>query len=358
MVADSASPVQPQRLSRLDGLRGLAACFVAFPYHGRIMFDPSQFAGSRYGPILAWAQEWGWTFVDLFFVLSGYVFAHVYLERWVLNTRRDLADFAVARIARLYPLHLVMLLLVALFTFGRPDNGPLNFAANLVMLQAFIRPFAESFNGPSWSLSVEAFCYVLFAFGALAGRRVLIAMTVGMVALNAWRLGWLGLPGGPYVSDVVPRGFLGFFVGQGLWHLRGQLARVPSLILALAIELGIYATSGPISPFIPLTMLAWPAALVLALRLPLFGSKVMVWLGDRSYAIYLVNLPLIWCINHFTGVLTGSGWLVLAMHGLLIALTLVLSDLSLRLIEQPSRRAIRKAWDRRSAAPSTAALTA
>jgi len=73
-------PVPPQirpRLARLDGLRGLAAlgvmlCHIAF-YHPVIAALPF-----RPGPVLGWIATSGWSLVDLFFVLSGYVFAHVY----------------------------------------------------------------------------------------------------------------------------------------------------------------------------------------------------------------------------------------------------------------------------------------
>lgn len=67
----------PARLTRLDGLRGIAACVVAFAYHPRSLFAPELFTG--HGALLAWLSHWGWAFVDLFFLLSGYIFAHVYL---------------------------------------------------------------------------------------------------------------------------------------------------------------------------------------------------------------------------------------------------------------------------------------
>ena len=336
-----------ERLARLDGLRGLAACLVAFPYHTRILFDPAQFTAGSICPALAWLQEWGWTFVDMFFVLSGYVFAHVYLGGKGLKSRADLADFTVARIARLYPLHLLMLAITALFMFGTANNGMVPLLANLVMLQAFLRPFVESFNSPSWSLSVEALCYVVFAVAATVGKRELIAVTVVMIAIAVCHFVLNGQPGGPYVADVVPRGFLGFFLGQLLWHQRLFLARVPSLVLVALLFTGVYLVGAPISPLLPLTVLAWPAALLLALRLRLFESAPMVWLGDRSYAIYLINLPIIWALGHYIGPLLGSGWLVLGVHLLVIALVLAASDLSLRLVENPARRAIRKAWHSR-----------
>ena len=67
----------PQRLARLDGLRGIAAVVVAFAYHPRVLFAPELF--TSHGPVLSWLSHWGWTFVDLFFLLSGFILSYVYL---------------------------------------------------------------------------------------------------------------------------------------------------------------------------------------------------------------------------------------------------------------------------------------
>ncbi len=320
---------------------------MAFAYHGKALFDPAQFADPTYGPLVAWFHQWGWTFVDLFFVLSGYIMAHVYLRDDGLQSRRGIADFAVARFARLYPLHLVMLLGMALFVWGTGPNTPLAFVGNLAMLQAVVLPFAESFVGPSWSLSVECFCYVAFACAALAGRRALGGLTLVAIVWGAVLLALHGKPDGPWVNDIFPRGFLGFFMGQALWHGRRLTARLPSWLLAAALVIGVVVDSGSWSPLLPLLLLAWPAALVLGLRMPMLEARALLWLGDRSYAIYLINLPIAHAAVALWGPISGSLWLVLAVHAGFIALTLVLSAWSLRWIETPARRAIRAACARR-----------
>lgn len=327
----------PHRLARLDGLRGIAAFGVAL-HHLFLHYADWPYAT---GAVLAtWLRDWGWTFVDLFFVLSGYVFAHVYLAGESLRGRRGLADFAVARIARLYPLHLVMLLVVALFVYGSAHNGPLEFAANLLMLQALLHPFAQSFNQPSWSLSVEALCYLVFALGAHAGPGALARLSGWIIALSAL---YLALFGRAEIADALPRGFLGFFVGQALWHGRERLARVPSWLLSALLVAGVAGLALPVSPSFPLTLCAWPAALLLALRLPLMEARPLLWLGDRSYAVYLINLPLIFA----AGALLGRGGGLAAQLGIVAALLLA-SEASFRLIEAPARRAIRAVWARRS----------
>lgn len=168
MTGEIASFAEPTRLARLDGMRGIAAFGVAFFYHARALFPEGALdTGNR---LLDWPHVYAWLFVDLFFVLSGYVFAHVYLGRGGLRSEADLVDFAVARFARLYPLHLVMLLVSAVAFWGvKPENTPLAFIGHLFMLQAMVEPVANTFIGPSWSLSVEVVCYLLFALAAVKG---------------------------------------------------------------------------------------------------------------------------------------------------------------------------------------------
>ena len=132
--ASDLSGAATTRLARLDGLRGLAACGVAFGYHGANMLAPAGLPNELWLAPLAWLRSWGWTLVDLFFVLSGYIFAHVYLTAGSLTRPGGMADFAVARIARLWPLHLVLLLAMALIDFANPANTPGAFVAHLAIV--------------------------------------------------------------------------------------------------------------------------------------------------------------------------------------------------------------------------------
>ncbi|MCJ2187861.1 acyltransferase family protein [Novosphingobium beihaiensis] len=345
------SPVK--RLERLDGLRGLAACGVAFLYHPQSLFTASALAGAP-RPLL-WFQDWGWTMVDLFFLISGYVFAHVYLQGEGL-TREKLGGFAVARVARLYPLHLAALLLCAALFWAVPANTLTAFAANMLMLQAFVQPVGHTFNGPSWSISVEVVCYVLFALGATGGRRTLRWVTALAIVGALAHFILQGRPGGPWVGDGLPRGLAGFFLGQVLWRMRGRLAGTPVLLLVCIFLFGLLLDMGGMSPLLPLCLCAWPALLLLALRAPWMGSAPMRWLGERSYTIYLVHAPLLMLVERWWVPADSGMAAVWAVTAGFAAAVLLLSDLCYRFFEMPARRAIRAAWDRyaRIAAPRAA----
>ena len=340
---------EPARLGRLDGLRGVAACGVAFTYHAWSLFGDGA-VGPANGAV-EWLRWSGWLFVDMFFVLSGYIFAHVYLGRALLTTGRELADFAVARFARLYPLHLLLLLITAALFWAKPENSALAFAAHLLMLQALASPVAQTFDGPTWSLSVEAVCYVLFALGAASGPRGLRLVTGFAILLGLGMILSHAAPEGPYVRDNFPRGLLGFFLGQALWHQRLRLALVPGWVLAAVIAAGFAIPAGWCGAILPLALLTFPAALLLGLRLRWLESGPLTWLGDRSYAIYLIHMPLLDLFVKLNGQLGGSPAEILLGWTGFVTATLVLADLSLRWVENPARRAIRRAWDQRGGNP-------
>ena len=339
------------RLGRLDGLRGLAAAGVA-AYH----LLSNMLAESSLSPMINvpthWVRHWGWTLVDLFFLLSGYVFAHVYLGagRGRLQGMQGQRAFWVARLARLYPLHLAMLLAYAAFASADPANTLHAFAAHLVMMQGFVAPVGHTFDEASWSLTMELVCYALFAAGCALGDRVLARMSTLLVLLPAWFLLLLGLPGGPWAGDVLPRGLMGFFLGQLLWRHRAHLARVPTWALLATAAAGLAFQTGSYSPLLPLGLMLWPAVLLLALRRHELESRPMLWLGERSYAIYLINMAVIRTVQAWLPPASLSGWLPAAVVLLSAAAILILGETSHRWIENPARRAIRTLLERRDAA--------
>src|SRR6266567_7058688 len=141
----------------LTGLRGVAAAWVAL-FHLTVGV-----------PIL----RYGDMGVDVFFILSGYVLTYVYAGK--LTNAADYFGFIRARLARIYPLHLVTLCVLALMVVALPDFaerypmpeqrwgfGP--FLASLVLVQNWGYFLPTSWNTPSWSLSAEWLAYLIFPF--------------------------------------------------------------------------------------------------------------------------------------------------------------------------------------------------
>lgn len=327
------------RLGQLDGLRGLAAVVIALGYQAQALFVAGSFDGA--GPVVDWFHTWGWAFVDLFFVISGFIFAHIYLGGRGLGSREDLASFAAARAARLYPLHMLLLILCAVLYWNEARTSLAAFFAHLLMLQGFVQPAAQAFNPSAWLLSVELICCAFFALSLHAGWRTLMKVTVAAILVSVCFLLLQGLPGGPWNQDLVMRGLLGFFMGQMLWRRRVQLRKVTAPVLVAVIMLGIAIAMGPWSPLLSLNLLVWPAMVLLALRIPLLESPALLWLGDRSYAIFLVHVPLLDLVLRITGKLGGSAPVILGATLLYGAALLFVSELFYRLADVPTRRLVR-----------------
>jgi peptidoglycan/LPS O-acetylase OafA/YrhL len=331
------------RLTELDGLRGMAAIIVAFGFHYRTIFNSSTDSAYSDSILFGWLVDYGWTAVDLFFVLSGYVFAHVYLTGKSLETSGGQYRFVIARLARLYPLHIFMLAIAAIALHRNPENSIVNALGHVFMAQGFIPPVGDSFVGPSWSISVEIFCYVLFALAVFFIRPWMIAFSIFAVTLSGSVLLMTEVDPNPTILTGLARGILGFFVGQLAWHWRTLANEIPSVVLIACFIGGLMLNNGPLGPVAPLSLLAWPCLLILALRIRIFASKPFVWIGDRSYAIYLLHMPLLeilFYLVNFDGV--DQFWRLFIVYCSLVAATLFIADILYRRLERPLGHAIRQ----------------
>lgn len=305
---------ESHRLLYLDGLRGIAALVVAIMCHyvhfsGR--FQPGGAAVSDAPgydfPVIHLLYSYGGLAVDVFFLLSGYVFAAVYADD--LTARRVSGrEFFVRRFARLYPIHLLTLLATALLIYvflartGRfpvyQPNGPLEFVLNILFMQAGTIERGYSFNGPAWSLSFEAMAYLFFFFIAVNGMRlrwVWLAIAVGLALVSfgptrTYR---------PLLFDIdTGHALVGFFMGV-LVQRQGVTYPVQTAAKILAIGgLSILVSSYSRPAQMPVAVVWAVFGLgLLALRLwPLLRRPLevrsIVLLGDLSLAIYLVHFPI------------------------------------------------------------------
>ena len=329
------------RLEEIDALRGIAALLVAFVFHIHHLLGLPRTGPLDGLPLFSWLHDHGYVLVDLFFVISGFIFAHVYLTGDRINATAR--EFAVARFARLYPLHLVTLLASAVILSGGPTASAENccndlphFVLNLFMLQESGLNQGLSFNSPAWSISVEVLCYIVFY--------VLAAKASGwfwQAAFLLTALGFLVTGVGSVQVDHIARGLCGFFAGT----IAFQLRTAPPVLWLLLLPAGFVLL--PILPGFSmgavLSVTSWPALVNLARHLPLLRARALGWLGDRSYSIYLIHSPVYMALNVL--VFWGQPVAPAQTVGMMLVgwvLVLVASDLSFRLLESPSRRWLRQ----------------
>jgi peptidoglycan/LPS O-acetylase OafA/YrhL len=343
----------------LTALRFFAALYVVFHHTLR-----GTFAGITDATVPGLFLRFGFSSVTLFFILSGYILAMVYLRG---GQAVDARRFWAARFARIYPLYFATLVLdlpnLLLYRAGRYGaraavvKTAVTFAGNCLLLQEWI-PKLHGLDFPNWSIPVEAVFYLLFPFlGMWLWRR---RLRTAVTAVGAWWLGeWaLSVFGGPH--HLNPFAYLGplwavyLFAGGivlarvHLW-LAGNRAgrkRLASAAPGLAVgSVAVFAGCVLASPRIPESV--FPNLLLLPIFLPillafaagngwierLFSSRALVLLGEASFGLYLLHVPVwAWFFGRLGVRLTV--WTYLVYLGLAIGLSIV----SFLYFETPARR--------------------
>ncbi len=246
------------------------------------------------GLSVSWRSDFGSAGVDIFFVLSGYI---IYASQ---SANRDIGDFAYRRLVRIIPLYwLATAAFIALhLTAGiEPDAKlPLGHVIQSLLL---IPHFSAQLPGeiypvlpPGWTLSYEMFFYGLFALGlVLAPRRLAVFLTGVICALVV--LGQV-LHLQQAVLATYTKGILLEFVAGVIIAVaaaRRTPPRAAGVLVPVGLALIVMSLPGP-------RVLVWgaPAAMVVygALALePFARPRWPVLLGNASYAIYLIQFPLL-----------------------------------------------------------------
>ena len=349
-----------RRITELDGIRGLAALgVVVYHYHKHFESAPLE---SLLFPI----YTGGLFFVDLFFVLSGFILAQVYSHEARYPTVRSAI---VSRIARLYPLHLLTLILVAplqklhvILTdhcFIYFQNDWYHLLLNVFMLNESGLQRGFSFNGPSWSISTEFIVNVIFLAVALRSpKRAIalgIALVAGAIALDV-AFDWTNPPRYLASFNRLFRCFMCFGAGlilRGI-HDRTRASRAPmwsielSFALAIAAMLYFMTRPGEDTSYFVLSLIIFPAIILLALRSIMIGAALrtrpLVHLGQVSFSLYLLHFPL---ELFYKNAIVLTGWSANFNHPitLLFALAacIAVSHVTWKYFEMPSRRWV-KNW--------------
>ncbi len=361
-----------RHIPAIDGLRAVAVIAVML-YHLGFSWIPGGFLG-----------------VDLFFVISGYVITRLLLDSIQRSGGLDLRGFYLARIRRLLPALVFMVFSTALFiSVWAPETvkrfvTDIPFVVSGSMNWALVyrhQDYFEAIGRPpllqhTWSLAVESQFYLLWPlilllvlkqFGknkipsaalAIAGFSgiALLVLSMRMDASNAQSVS--------HVYFGTDTHSIGLFLGAALavsWIPQNLTIHIEKRAQDFIDAIGVFGLLGLLACFLFITesdatlyRLAFPLAGIFGCAIimslvhpasrfaPMLSSKPILWIGQRSYAIYLWH----WIVFQLTRPsvdLAGSVW---ALYALRILVVFALADISLRWVELPIRSDVVGAWFR------------
>lgn len=294
-------------------------------------------------------------FVDVFFILSGFVISYVYSDK--VDGFRDFARYVQRRIARLYPLHLLTLFLMtalffALVFLGINLNNPPNasafcLASAVSLIHAWNSCSASVPNGVSWSISSEMSVYLLFPLlTQLARLRLLIAISAFVFIFAALSIssGSVYKLTSEYTAiRAIPPFYFGCLLYEARRHIVvGRWFSIVPIAMFFALIFGSYARL----PREMLVVIAYALATstiacdVGSVR-PKFVARFHR-LGDLSYSMYMLH-PLIVAVlvsGLFDKVFRGGILMMRSSVIVAVSLILITSYFSLRYFEAPLRKKI------------------
>ena len=339
----SPSERPPSRLGSLDALRGLAAlAVVLFHYTTNLRLNYPQFNP----PIELPHGHFG---VELFFVVSGFV---IFMS---LARVRSVAEFAIARVGRLYPAYWAAVLFTSaiLSTGGLPDRA-LDWTSsilNLSMLQEFFG--ARHVDGVYWTLSRELVFYLLMGALLRWKKTDRVHAVMGLLLLVQAGLSIAARTGLPELRHnnlasmlLFPYIHL-FSAGIALYGIhRNRHSRRDLLLLGSTVlcELLLPRPEGGTLGHLIVLACMTGVGLVATDRLRWLATRPLLWLGSISYALYLVHQNIgYWMIHR----LTANGISLPLSLALALGTSLVTAHLLRNLIEEPGQQAIKAWWKRR-----------
>ena len=338
----------------LDGLRGIAVALV-------VAFHANWLIG-------------GWIGVDIFFVLSGYLITRLLLDELHVHQWINLAAFWGRRARRLLPALLVLVAAIAIadrFRRSPPSTakwdifGALTYSSNWVRV-TLGRSYWDRFASPGladhlWSLAIEEQFYLLWPVVMAAGLRRLAplrrAAVLSVAALLAGvytvvmfaRTGDAGrvyLGTDTRIVALLAGAAVGAWAAAGL-RLHPVVRRVIATLSILFLVNAAVRFNGAKVPVYRggIVFVAFATACLLASLIGAQGSlprllsmRPLVWLGNRSYGLYLWHWPIFVALHVAARPHSSTVRRLLA-----IGVALLVSELSARVIELPLRRYVRRA---------------
>jgi peptidoglycan/LPS O-acetylase OafA/YrhL len=361
-----------RHISSIDGLRAIAVTAVVL-YHLGISWIPGGFLG-----------------VDLFFVISGYVITRLILDSINQSSALDLRAFYAARIRRIFPGFIFMVICTIIFIGVWAPEAIKRFLSDLPyaltgtinwLLVARNQDYFETIGRPpllqhTWSLAVELQFYLIWPIILLTvlkyfGKKNIARIALIIAMISGTTLFFVSLQldqaNAKQISHIyfgTDTHSLGLFLGAALavsWIPQNLSANIEKRAQDVIDAIGVVGLLGLISVFLfidqsnaSLYRIAFPLAGIFGCLViislvhpasrfaPLISTAPFRWIGQRSYGIYIWH----WVIFQVTRPsvdLSGQTW---ALYLARVLLVLALADISLRWVEIPFRQGVVQNWFR------------
>lgn len=308
-------------------MRGLAAAYV-------LVFHFLDSTHNFVPAWLAWFTGVGWSGVDFFFVLTGYLLATLYT--------RPSKPYFIRRVFRTFPLYYASLPLYAIAGFIVLSPAYLVYAQDY-----FVQTFS---NTPLWTLTLEElFYFVVFPLILVLNIKSRYLLFTGLAAATLWAL----LPDTQFVMVQMPEYFICYAAGIFIARNEKAITRRfrPSILTSLSIlclflfvDLIISVGFGgrQLFQFQPaLYAVVYGLVIVFMKGNVLFTNRVSHFLGKISYGVYILQIPVLWIIAHPTDVLIVGPIVASLKLSIFVAVplaglaTLLASTASFYLFESP-----------------------
>ena len=357
-----------QHIPAIDGLRAVAVTAVIF-YHLGFQWIPGGFLG-----------------VDLFFVISGYVITRLLLDSIERSGGLDLRGFYKARARRLLPPLVFMIVVTAFYiSIWAQDSvkrfltdTPFSLSGSMNWWLVFKeQDYFEAIGRPpllqhTWSLAVESQFYLVWPVLLLLilkrfGKKVIpiAALAIALFSGTALFLVSLQLDASSSVSHIyfgTDTHSIGLFLGAALavsWIPQNFKSEVSKKAQNFIDFIGVFGLVGILGSFLLINessptayKIAFPLAAIFGAAIitsivhpasrfaPILQNRVLLWIGERSYAIYLWH----WVVFQITRPrvdIDGQDWALIALR---ILVVLALADISLKIVELPIRSGKVEYW--------------
>lgn len=348
-------------------------------------FDPVRYPGFTefYKKVL---YE-GYIGVSFFFILSGFILSYNYDDK-IISRKTSFKEFWVARIARIYPLHIVGILVAMPLIiidpvnssdklFAAPALSVSIFLSNLTLLHSFIPEgvYFFSYNGPSWSISDELFFYIVFPF-------IVYFFVVNKILIKfAWLL-YLAIPILMYYSvDSLAENHkffyinpffrvIDFILGINLNQVfklevfrkiyNRKLTATMLEVISIGVFLGFLYIHDDVPHvyryscfyWLPMTLIIFSFAFQNGYISSFISAPVFVLLGEISFSFYIFHQSFIRYVvsqNNLMAVATNHYLLVSA----LLVISLAASYFAHKYIELPCNAYIKNRYNRSALSMST-----